>query len=123
MSDSLVRKPVLYADDDENDQFLMERAFEVLGLDQPLMLVSDGKLAVDYLAGREPYANRSLHPIPTLVLLDLSMPGKSGFDVLQWIRSSRSWPNASCHFDLVKSGERHPPRLFHRCHRIPRQTW
>ena len=80
-------KPVLYADDDENDQFLMERAFETLGVDRPLRLVSDGKLALDYLVGRDGYADRNLCPMPSLVMLDLSMPRKTGFDVLEWIRS------------------------------------
>ena len=80
-------KPVLYVEDDENDVFLMERAFKKLGLAHPLRTVTDGKQAEAYLAGEEPYANRELNPLPSLVFLDLSMPGKHGLDVLQWIRS------------------------------------
>ena len=80
-------KPVLYAEDDENDVFLMERAFKKLDMAHPLRIVTDGKQAVAYLAGEELYANREENPLPSLVLLDLSMPGKHGLDVLQWIRS------------------------------------
>jgi CheY-like chemotaxis protein len=80
-------KPVLYADDDENDVFLMERAFEKLGIANPLRIVSDGKRAVAYLAGEPPYASREENPLPCLVLLDLSMPGRHGLEVLQWIRA------------------------------------
>ncbi len=65
----------------------MERAFEKLQMENPLRTVPDGKQAVAYLAGEEPYANRAENPLPALVLLDLSMPGKHGLDVLQWIRS------------------------------------
>ena len=80
-------RPVLYAEDDENDTFLMERAFKRVGVTNPLRIVLDGKLAVEYLSGTGPYSNRQEHPFPCLVLLDLNMPGISGFDVLKWLRT------------------------------------
>ena len=46
----------------------------------------DGAQAIDYLAGNGPFADRSQHPLPALVLLNLNLPKKSGFDVLSWIR-------------------------------------
>ena len=46
----------------------------------------DGAQAIDYRAGNGPFADRSQHPLPALVLLDLNLPKKSGFDVLSWIR-------------------------------------
>jgi CheY-like chemotaxis protein len=82
--------PVLYADDDENDTFLMERAFERLKLESPLRIVTDGKQAIAYLAGTDPYSDREANPLPSLVLLDLSMPGKTGLEVLQWVRTQPS---------------------------------
>jgi CheY-like chemotaxis protein len=88
----LNKAPVLYADDDENDQFLMERAFEKLQLAYPLKTVADGKQAIAYMAGSPPYTDREKNPLPSLVMLDLSMPGKTGHDVLQWIRTQ---PNLS----------------------------
>jgi CheY-like chemotaxis protein len=80
-------KPVLYAEDDENDMFFMERAFEKLKLAHPLRMVSDGRQAIAYLSGSGPFSNRAENPMPCLILLDLSMPGKGGLDVLQWVRS------------------------------------
>ena len=80
-------KPVLYADDDDNDVFLMQRAFNQTEIPNPLQIVTDGKMAVDYLAGVGPFANRDEHPVPCLVLLDLNMPGKSGLEVLKWVRA------------------------------------
>ena len=80
-------KTVLYAEDDENDVFFMERAFKIAKVEHPLRIVSDGRQAIAYLSGAEPYADSSKHPLPGLVLLDLNMPVKGGLDVLQWIRS------------------------------------
>lgn len=85
--------PILYAEDDENDVFLMERAFRKLQIDNPLRLVTDGKQAVAYLAGAPPFADRGANPLPCLVLLDLSMPGKHGLDVLKWIRNTPAHTN------------------------------
>jgi DNA-binding NarL/FixJ family response regulator len=38
------------------------------------------------LRGEGPFADRQAHPFPQLVLLDLSLPGIDGFEVLSWIR-------------------------------------
>jgi CheY-like chemotaxis protein len=49
-------------------------------------VVIDGQVAIDYLSGNGPYADREKHPLPCLVLLDLKMPKVSGLEVLDWIR-------------------------------------
>ena len=76
--------PILYADDDENDAFLMQRAFRQAALPNPLINVADGHFAIEYLLGAK---SGSSSPLPALVLLDLKMPRKSGFDVLGWMRA------------------------------------
>ena len=81
---------VLYVENDENDVFLLRRAWTVLRLRQPLHVVVDGEAAVDYLSGTGPYIDRTRHPMPFLVLLDLHLPRLSGFDVLMWIRAQPS---------------------------------
>jgi CheY-like chemotaxis protein len=80
-------KPVLYVEDEEDDVFFMQMAFKSAGLPNPLSIVSDGREAIDYLSGAGKYMDRDRHPLPCLVLLDLKLPKKSGFDVLRWIRS------------------------------------
>jgi CheY-like chemotaxis protein len=77
---------ILYAEDDENDAFLIERAFKKAGISNRLVVVSDGNAAVEYLAGEGKYAARDTYPLPGLILLDLNIPGKSGLEVLKWIR-------------------------------------
>lgn len=78
---------ILLAEDDENDIFLMGRAFDRAGIPNPLFVVRNGQEAIDYLAGAGDYAQRDKHPLPGLMLLDLKMPWMDGFDVLKWLRS------------------------------------
>jgi CheY-like chemotaxis protein len=78
--------PILVAEDDENDIFLLRRAFERVGIPNPLCFVRNGQEAVDYLAGTGRFAQRDLHPLPGMLLLDLKMPWMDGFDVLRWLR-------------------------------------
>lgn len=77
---------ILYAEDEQNDVFFLERAFRTAGFPHILNAVPDGEQAVDYLAGVGAFANRARHPLPALVLLDINMPKKSGLEVLGWIR-------------------------------------
>jgi CheY-like chemotaxis protein len=83
-------RPVLYAEDEDNDAFLMQRAFTKAGITNPLRVVVDGAEAIQYLAGDGEYANRDEHPFPCLLLLDLNLPRHSGLEVLQWVRAQPS---------------------------------
>jgi len=78
-------RPILAAEDEENDRFILNRAFEKARLPQPLVTVGDGRECVDYLRGVGSFADRVLHPLPALLLLDLKMPGMHGFEVLEWL--------------------------------------
>src|SRR5262252_10160973 len=83
--------PILLAEDEENDVVLMRKAFERAGLPNPIMVVENGREAVDYLAGKGEFAQRDKFPLPGLLLLDLKMPWMDGFDVLVWLRRHRSF--------------------------------
>ena len=78
---------ILLAEDDDNDVLLLKRAFETAEIQNPLYVAHDGREAIDYLAGAGKFSNRIEFPLPSLVILDLKMPIRSGMEVLQWIRS------------------------------------
>ena len=77
---------ILLAEDDPNDVFFMRRCFEKARVLNPLQVVGDGEQVVEYLLGQGPYADRTRHSFPLLLLLDLRMPRKNGFEVLEWLR-------------------------------------
>lgn len=80
-------RPVLYAEDEDNDAFLMQRAFAKACVSNPLRIVTDGAAAVRYLLGTGEFTSREKHPLPCLLLLDLNLPRQSGLDVLKWVRA------------------------------------
>ena len=82
---------VLQVEDDANDVFLLQRAFREVAINNPVRVVTDGQMAIDYLSGEGDFADRKEFPIPGLVLLDLKLPHKSGREVLQWIRAQPSF--------------------------------
>lgn len=77
---------VLLVDDSANDSLLMRTVFERAGFVQPLRFAGDGDEAIAYLRGDGQFQDRRLYPLPTTVLMDLNMPGKNGFEILDWIR-------------------------------------
>lgn len=70
---------ILHVEDQEDQFLLVEAAFGIAGIDARLVHVDSGARALAYLRKSGPHADA---PTPDLVLLDLNMPGASGFDVL-----------------------------------------
>lgn len=84
---------VLLVDDDPNDILFMTRALKQSGLRQSLRVVSDGQEALDYFNGVAPYHDRTLYPLPCLVLLDIKMPRVNGLELLSWMREHPEFRN------------------------------
>lgn len=79
-------RTVLLGDDNGDDVFFVRYAFEAAGLPGTLRVVRDGDEVIEYLLGRGEYADRKRFPEPHLLLLDLKMPGRNGFEVLTWLK-------------------------------------
>lgn len=83
-------KTILLVEDNDDDVFLITRAFKQAGLVTPMVRATDGQDAIDYLSGKGAYADRVKFPMPALVLLDIKMPFISGLEVLRWLRGQAS---------------------------------
>ncbi len=77
---------ILYADDDADDQLLVQEALEESLVKNELRFVSDGEELMDYLKRRGKYADPNCSPRPGLILLDLNMPRKNGREALAEIK-------------------------------------
>ena len=84
-----LHKPLtmLVADDDEDDQVLMQEAIKESKINVNLHFVEDGEELLNYLKRQGKYSE-SKFPRPSLILLDLNMPKKDGREVLKEIKSN-----------------------------------
>jgi CheY-like chemotaxis protein len=76
---------LLVAEDDPDDQMLVQDALNTLPTDLDLRFVEDGHELMAYL-----YENGGENPPPGLILLDLNMPGKDGRTALREIKGDPS---------------------------------
>jgi CheY-like chemotaxis protein len=82
--------PILLVEDDPTDYRLIQRAFSKLNNGFDIFRLTNGEEVMSYIAGDAPYENRGAHPMPAVMLLDLKLPRRSGFEVLQWLRGQPS---------------------------------
>ena len=83
MSESHASLSVLLVEDNPGDARLTEKAFEQGNIINNLHIVEDGVEAMSFLNQTDGYEDAAR---PDLVLLDLNMPRKDGWDVLEEMR-------------------------------------
>jgi len=75
---------ILLVEDSSDDVFFFSRAVNKTGLAAKVHVAEDGLKAVNYLSGRDDFANRQTFPYPDIIFLDLKMPHMNGFEFLEW---------------------------------------
>jgi len=79
---------VLAVEDEDADAKFIERIGGQNPLAATFRVLRSAEEAQRYLSGQDPYADRTLYPLPNLVLLDLKLRGVTGLQLLRWIRQS-----------------------------------
>ena len=100
---------ILVAEDDENDAYMLKRAFEKNAITMPLHICGDGEAVMAYLKGEGKYADRNAFPFPRAIITDLKMPRCSGFDVLEWLQNH---PECNLIPKIVLSASSQPPDVI-----------
>jgi len=77
----------LIVEDNEDDIFFVERIFKQIGARCELKFARDGIEAIEYLSGKGAFQDRAKYPMPTIILMDLKMPRRNGFEVLEWMHN------------------------------------
>jgi len=79
---------ILLVEDNEDDAILLQYTLQNAGLNNPVHLVNSAERAMEYLTGSGDYTDRTLYPMPSVVFLDLTLPGRPGHDLLAWMSSN-----------------------------------
>jgi CheY-like chemotaxis protein len=80
-------KTILLVEDNPSDVALTVRALEKSHIVNEMIVVEDGREALDYLFGGDPLTGPKPNELPALILLDLKLPKVDGLQVLRQIRA------------------------------------
>ena len=72
---------------------LFNLASKRMNLIEPVEVLEDGEQAIEHLSGKGKYADRLEHPLPDMIFLDIKMPKRNGFEVLEWLRNKSNLPH------------------------------
>jgi CheY-like chemotaxis protein len=79
---------ILYAEDDLDDLFIVQQAFESFNETITIVHANNGFMALEYL---QELALKDM--LPCLIILDMNMPGMDGRETLIRIRQSEAYNN------------------------------
>ncbi len=78
---------ILVVEDNAEEVILLQRALKKTSANIFVQFVLNGEEAIEYLSGADRFHDRDNFPEPDLVIMDLKMPRKGGFEVLEWFRN------------------------------------
>jgi CheY-like chemotaxis protein len=92
-------KQVLVVDDSRIDRFIVEKLIERANLAEVVVPKEAAREALDYI--KQQFDNQQ--PLPSVIFLDINMPGMSGFDFLEELQQYPEAIKDSCTVVMLSS--------------------
>lgn len=85
-----MRSPVkvIVADDDPEDRLFLKECLHSNTQLQVIRELSNGNDVIAYLSGKDAYADRNLHPLPEVLIIDAIMPAIEANEILHWLKQN-----------------------------------
>ena len=83
MTENNSKHVILVVEDDEDDYFLISSTLKKTEFDCDVHWVKNGEEAMGYLLRQNEWQDPIKSPVPSLIFLDINLPKKNGFEVLQ----------------------------------------
>lgn len=80
------KQPILIAEDDADDRYLLQTAFTEIGYPEQIDFVENGIEVLNYLDNIYTSNDIEIKALPGFILLDLNMPKKDGREVLKELK-------------------------------------
>jgi CheY-like chemotaxis protein len=80
------KQPILIAEDDADDRYLLQTAFSEIGYPEQIDFVENGIEVFNYLDNIYTSNDMEMKSLPGFILLDLNMPKKDGREVLKELK-------------------------------------
>jgi CheY-like chemotaxis protein len=95
------KQPILIAEDDADDRYLLQTAFSEIGFPGQIDFVENGIEVLNYLDNIYESNNMEVKALPGFILLDLNMPKKDGREVLKELKQHPIFKKIPITFDAL----------------------
>lgn len=106
-------KYVLLIEDNPDEALLTQQAFKRGQVTNKLVIVSDGRQALDFLFSCDSQTNLEVNNKPALILLDLNLPLVGGLDLLKEVKSNPNTLNIPIIVLTSSSEDRDKTESYH----------